>query len=216
MTPRVQSKVTLALAVTFLAGCRLSQATTDRALQRMNEQPRYDVYEASRFFRNGMVMQVPPAGTIARDAALGPVLATGRAVSGAYVSELPVPVTPTLLELGRSRFRIFCAACHGTGGYGGSLVAANLPERRPPSLRSPAMKALPIGLIYQVIVQGFGRMPSYAALLPVDQRWAVVAYLKQLQSLTNARPDERDDSIRGAELRARDSTRAAAAGDSLR
>jgi mono/diheme cytochrome c family protein len=120
---------------------------------------------------------------------------------------LPLPVTPALLELGRSRFRIYCAACHGAGGYGGSIVAANLTERRPPSLRGPPVSSLPPGFVYEIIRQGIGRMPSYAAQLPVHQRWAVVAYLQQLQRTPNAGPGEREDSIRGAELRARDSSR---------
>jgi mono/diheme cytochrome c family protein len=127
---------------------------------------------------------------------------------------IPLPVTAELLALGRSRFRIYCAACHGTGGYGGSIVAANMMGRRPPSLRTPAMAAFPAGFVFEVISRGLGRMPSYAAELPVDQRWAVVAYLKQLQRTDHAAPDERADSIRGAELRAQDSTRAATARDS--
>jgi mono/diheme cytochrome c family protein len=216
MIARFKPRVMVGAVVALLAGCRVNQTTTDRALQRMSEQPRYDVYEASGFFRNGMVMQVPPAGTVSRDAVLDPVMLSGRSASGAYVTAVPVTVTPTLLDLGRSRFRIFCAACHGTGGYGGSVVAANMVDSRPPSLRSPAMRSLPAGFVYQAIGQGLGRMPSYAAQLPVNQRWAVVAYLRQLQSTANARPDERDDSIRGAEIRINDSVRAATAGDSLR
>src|SRR3954470_14493766 len=141
MIRRARCSAHFGVAVGLLAGC-LQQSATDRALQRMSEQPRYDVYEASRFFWNGMTMQVPPAGTVARDAVLDRALATGRSASGAYLTKLPLAVTPELLALGRSRFRIFCGACHGAGGYGGSVVAANLGERRPPSLRSPAVRAL--------------------------------------------------------------------------
>jgi hypothetical protein len=49
----------------------------------------------------------------------------------------------------------------------------------------------------------------------VDQRWAVIAYLKQLQRSPNAGAGEREDSIRGAELRFQDSVRQATAGDTL-
>jgi mono/diheme cytochrome c family protein len=213
MISRARCSAQLAVAMGLLAGC-LNQSATDRALERMNEQPRYDVYEGSRFFPNGMTMQVPPAGTVARDAILDRPLATGRSGAGVYLTTLPVAVTPELLDLGRSRFRIFCGACHGAGGYGGSIVASNLAERRPPSLRSPAVRSLPAGFLYEVIARGLGRMPSYAAQLPVEQRWAVVAYLKRLQRTPNAAPDERADSIRGAELRVQDSVRQAT-GDSL-
>jgi mono/diheme cytochrome c family protein len=202
-------------AAVGLAGCRLSQSVTDRALERMSEQPRYDVYEASRFFRDSMAMRAPPAGTVSRDALLNPQIASGRTGAGSYLQTIPVPVTPQMLEVGRSRFQVFCAACHGAGGYGGSVVAANLTERRPPSLRSPTVSALPAGFFYEVISRGLGRMPSYASELPVDQRWAVVSYVRQLQSRPNAGLDEREDSIRGAELRTVDSIRQLT-GDSLR
>src|SRR5215208_4446977 len=72
-------------AAVGLAGCRLSQSVTDRALERMSEQPRYDVYEASRFFRDSMAMRVPPAGTVSRDALLNPQIASGRTGAGSYL-----------------------------------------------------------------------------------------------------------------------------------
>jgi hypothetical protein len=171
------------LAGGFALGCGLTQGRVDRALQRMNQQPRYDAYSVA--------MRVPPEGTIARDAVLDPALATGRGPSGAYLTQLPVAVTSELLQLG------------------------NLTERRPPSLRSSAVSSLPAGFFYEVITKGLGRMPSYAAELPVEQRWAVIAYLRSRQRSPTAGPDERADSIRGAELRAQDSIRRVS-GDSLR
>jgi mono/diheme cytochrome c family protein len=214
MTARTVRRAQIPSLVCLLVGC-VSRSVTDRALERMSEQPRYDVYESSRFFGDSMVMRVPPGGTVSRHAVLDPPLTTGRTTGGAYLTAVPVSVTPKLRELGRSRFQIFCAACHGTGGYGGSVVASNLPEQRPPSLRSRRVSALPAGFFYEVISRGVGRMPSYAAELPVDQRWAVVAYLQQLQSRPNAGPGERQDSIRGAELRTLDSLRQVR-GDSVR
>ena len=205
----------LPAVLSVLVGCRLDQSVTDRALERMSEQPRYDVYQSSRFFRNGMAMQLPPAGTVARDAVLDPARATGRTRSGGYLSAVPLSITPQLLQMGRSRFQIYCAVCHGAGGYGGSIVASNLAERRPPSLRSATISSLPAGFFYDVIRRGLGRMPSYAAELPVDQRWAVVAYVQQLQRTPKAGPGEREDSIRGAELRTQDSLLQASE-DSLR
>ena len=106
----------LAAVVCLLAGCRLDQSVTDRALERMSDQPRYDVYQSSRFFRNGMAMQLPPAGTVARDAVLDPARATGRTASGGYLAAVPLSVTPELLQMGRSRFHIYCAVCHGARG----------------------------------------------------------------------------------------------------
>lgn len=184
------------LACLMLGGCGSAEPGWSAALQRMKRQPRYDLYERSDFFGDGKVMQPPPAGTVAREDVLRP--------------SAPAE-SPGLLALGRSRFRIFCAACHGAGGFGGSVVAANMTERRPPSLRTPIMAALPDQLVYTVIVNGFGRMPSYAAQLTDRERWAVIAWLRRLQRTPNAAPDERADSVGGAFIRAEDSARAAPA-----
>ena len=190
-----------------LGGCR-GQPRVDQALQRMREQPRYDPYERSGFFANGAAMQPPPEGTIARERVLDRRLATGRSSDGSLLAEVPVLVTADLLARGRSRFEIFCAACHGVGGYGGSVVAYNMVERRPPSLRQPELRSMPAGYFYNVIQSGLGRMPSYAAELPVADRWAVVAYLRQLQRSGPNSPEQRTDSVRAAWLHSQDSAAA--------
>jgi mono/diheme cytochrome c family protein len=179
------------LGLLLLCGCG-AQPAVDAALQRMSDQPRYDVYERSDFFQNGAAMQVPPAGTVSRERVLDTV---------------PLPLGSQLVTIGRTRYQIFCAVCHGTGGYGGSIVAANLVERRPPSLRRPELRSLPAGYFYEIIRDGVGTMPSYAAELSVPERWAVVAYLQQLQRRNTATADEREDSLGAAELRRLDSSR---------
>lgn len=174
------------LAILLLAGCSAGDRW-DQALARMKRQPRYDAYASSGFFRDGKAMQAPVEGTVPREREAG--------------SERAVPAGPELLALGRGRFRIFCAACHGAGGYGGSIVAENLPDRPPPSLRRAELRRVPDQYFYQVITIGIGRMPSYAVELTPRERWAVVAYLRWLQARDHAAPDEREDSLRGARIR---------------
>jgi hypothetical protein len=53
--------------------------------------------------------------------------------------------------------------------------------RPPPNLLAPPYPDRPPGYIYGVVTHGFGLMRSYAAELPVRDRWAVVAYLQVLQ-----------------------------------
>jgi mono/diheme cytochrome c family protein len=151
-------------------------------------------------------MQPPPAGTMAREDALESGAAGGLDAHGTYVTRVPLAATPALLARGRSRFRIICAACHGAGGFGGSIVAENWwPPPRPPSLRSGPAAAVPAGMIYQVVTSGFGRMPAYAPDLPASDRWAVVAYVLALRSRPPADSAERDDSAHAAALRVLDS-----------
>jgi mono/diheme cytochrome c family protein len=197
----VSARAYAALTGLVLAGCS-QQAAVDRALERMREQPRYEAYRATRFFTDGKVMQAPPEGTVPRERVLDGILATGRDRTGRYVVELPATVTDGLLDRGRTRFGIFCAACHGAGGWGGSIVAGNMVERRPSSLHT-RIAALPPGRLYEIVRAGYGRMPGYAGELSVEDRWAVVAYVRALAGRPVADSAEREDSIRGAELQAR-------------
>ncbi|CAN94682.1 hypothetical protein sce4519 [Sorangium cellulosum So ce56] len=96
------------------------------------------------------------------------------------MARIPVPVTIELLQHGKERFEINCAACHGVAGDGESEVARNMTLRRPPSLVDPRVQAFPPGRIYRVIVEGYGLMRSYEAQVPLMERWAIVAYVKAL------------------------------------
>ncbi len=49
------------------------------------------------------------------------------------MARIPVPVTIELLQYGKERFEIHCAACRGVAGDGESEVARNM-TLRPPSL----------------------------------------------------------------------------------
>jgi mono/diheme cytochrome c family protein len=82
---------------------------------------------------------------------------------------------------GRNRFDIYCAACHGRLGDAASKVAENMTLRKPANLLTAPYLTYPPGRIAAAIAEGYGLMRSYAAELPVEDRWAVVAYVKALQ-----------------------------------
>lgn len=179
----------LALASLLLvAGCDV--------LDPMMVQDKLKPYRESETTANGISMLAPPPGTVSRERVLGPALATGRNPDGTPLARVPVPVTRELLEQGRRHFDITCATCHGYVGDGRSLVARNMSLRPPPSLLELASR--PDGHFFQVISQGFGLMPSYAGELGVEERWAVVAYLRALQLSQRARLD-----LAPAEVRSR-------------
>ena len=156
-----------------------------------DRQPRAHPYKESVFFADGLSMRPPPEGTVPRERITGnPVLTTGRegetgqiAANGervpSYAKAIPLPVTRKLLDLGRKRFDITCATCHGPAGDGNSIVATQMSLRPPPSLHKYNDRAP--GYIFEVISKGFGLMASYAAELTVEERWAVVAYVRALQ-----------------------------------
>jgi mono/diheme cytochrome c family protein len=141
-------------------------------------------------------MRTPPAGTVAYRSALDPVVATGLGPDGRPVATVPLPLTAATLARGRSRFEIICAACHGVLGDGESQVALNMSLRRPPSLH--AYRDVPDGHVFRVITHGFGLMPSYAPALSVEDRWAVVAYVRALQLSQYAKVEQLPPAAREA------------------
>jgi mono/diheme cytochrome c family protein len=179
-----------------LAGALLVAGCSDCDLNRMVDQPRYTSYEACEVCPGGTIMMHPPEGTVARSAPLaaGP-LATGRA-GGAFAAAIPIAVDRAVLARGRSRFDVFCAACHGRLGDGRSQVAENMTLRRPPDLVAPPYTEYPPGRIFAAITDGFGLMLSYAGELPLEDRWAVVAYVQVLQLSQRAPLDELPPQIR--------------------
>jgi mono/diheme cytochrome c family protein len=170
----------LVAAALALAGCP--------RLDPMQRQAKVKAYQASSFHADGLAMQAPPAGTVPYGAPADPAVETGRGPDGKPVAASPVPVDEALLARGRARFDIHCAVCHGALGDGDSQVAMNMSLRRPPSLH--LYRDRPDGYLYQVINQGFGLMPSYAGALPVQDRWAVVAYVRALQLSQHAAVDQ--------------------------
>jgi hypothetical protein len=159
-----------------------------------DRQPKANRYKESDFYDNGLSMQAPPEGTVPRERVTGKLaLTTGREADGPlqpngeplprYVTTVPLPITRKLLDLGRKRYDITCGTCHGPAGNGDSIVATQMSLRPPPSLHKYIER--PAGYFYEVITKGFGMMASYAAELTIEERWAIVAYVRALQLSQN-------------------------------
>ena len=144
-------------------------------------------------------MRTPPEGTVPRGSDLGDPLVTEGVVNGVYADHIPIPVTRDLFARGRERFDIYCAACHGVLGDGRTVVAARMKLRPPPSILGVA--DVP-GRLYGVVAQGYGLMPSYAAQLTVEERWAIVAYLRALQRSQKSSLDDLPEALRAEALAA--------------
>ena len=153
-----------------LAACR----------QDMHDQPKYRGLRGSDFFADGQGARPLVANTVARghlnDDAL---LATGKEGQN-DATEFPFPVTEQVMARGHERFDIYCSPCHGRTGEGNGMVVRR-GFRRPPSYAEDRLRDAPIGHFYDVITNGFGAMPDYQTQIPVNDRWAIVAYVKALQ-----------------------------------
>jgi mono/diheme cytochrome c family protein len=178
---RIATIATAVVMSAALASCEDDGHAPAWNFERMLTQPRVDAYEATSFFADGAAMRRPPADTVARERVLDPPgLVDGRDGAG-WVERIPLTVDRALLERGRGRFEVYCAACHGLVGDAKTPVADAMTLRRPTSLHDARVRDLPDGRLYAVVRDGYGMMPPYAAVLSLHDRWAVVAYVRALQ-----------------------------------
>jgi mono/diheme cytochrome c family protein len=197
------------VVILVMTACTKSSERERGDFERMRIQQRDETDAPSGRFARDERLRHPPAGTMSRESEADSGAIGSGVSAGQPVTIVPLDVTPALLALGRAKFTVYCAVCHGAGGFGGSIVAANMGAPRPPSLRTAAVQALAPGFVFDIATRGIGRMPPYAPQLTARERWAVVAYLEQLQHATSSTPDERADSLRAIEIRSIDSTLAA-------
>jgi mono/diheme cytochrome c family protein len=170
--------------------------TPEPSLERMVIQPRMNAYGTNPYFTDQRAMRRPPEGTIDRNRSVGQLDLTHGIKDDRYVDKLPIPLTRALLERGRDRFAIFCAACHGIAGEGVSAVARKMQSVKPPDLTTGKPRMLSDGYLFRVVTEGFGLMPSYAAQLDVRDRWAVVAYVRALELSRRVRLSDLPESLR--------------------
>ena len=199
-----------------LAGC-------ERAMHDMYQQPKDGSGKPDPQFAADSSQRTPPPGAIAyaggeaadissgrhgrlrppvyRSPGVLPVAADGsphaRVADAPAPRANPRPITLALLQRGRQRYDIYCAACHGLDGDGdGMVVQRGFPA--PPSYHTERLRHAPDSHIYDVITHGYGVMYPYADRVDPDDRWAIVAYVRALQlsrHLPAARLDAQDRAI---------------------
>lgn len=147
----------------------------------MSEQQKLNPQKPSELFADGFGMRTPVKGTVAKGYI--PYLAKGQA-NPTELLENPYLITEENIKLGKSKYLTFCSPCHGNFGDGDSRLRGQFPN--PPSLHSQRARDFKDGMIYHVIVNGQNSMPSYAPYLDIEERWAIVNYVRVLQRAKNA------------------------------
>jgi mono/diheme cytochrome c family protein len=213
-----------------LAGCRgdRNEKPPRQFFPDMDDQPKWHPQGASEFFADGRTMRKPVTGTVAfgrvpwtssedwaanfmqqrtdllRDDAK---VYQGTAADGSYLDTIPVNVNLALIEKGREKFNIYCAACHGYDGLGKGMVGSQwsypLPNFMDAKYRRGATeevtdaggkKSVQLartgldGYIFHTVrygvlgPDGSQKMPGYAHALDEHEAWSVVAYFRVLQA----------------------------------
>ncbi len=171
-------------------------------IQDMDAQLKFKAQNPNTLFNDGRSMRPPLEGVIAR----GDLMEDAHYYKGVVGSEwatifpTQIPVTINLLRRGQERFNIYCQPCHGLAGYGDGIVNERAMELmnapllgngttwvQPKSIHEEAIREQPVGQIFNSITNGVRNMSGYASQIPVEDRWAIVAYAKALQRSQHAR-----------------------------
>jgi mono/diheme cytochrome c family protein len=193
-----------AAAFVLLSGCR----------QDMHNQPKFIPLRSSEFFSDRRSARYPVPGTVSRldpnDVAAHPeerladeqqldpnsYYLTGKH-GQTYGNDLPLNAPlKDVLERGRQRYNIYCTPCHSMLGDGNGMIVQR-GFKRPPSFHLQRLRNAPLGYFYEIIGNGFGGMPDYAAQVHPADRWAIAAYIRALQLSQNAADADVEDKHRG-------------------
>ena len=147
------------LVALVAANFGLSDNPTRRNWEAMPEMVRtiaYKSFTANPNFADGKTLQLPPEGTIPREAAR------------------------QFTRPGAVVYQIYCQPCHGGAGKGdGPVAMRGFPP--PPSFLSDHALHLTDDQMFEIVSHGQKNMPSYAVQVPPQDRRAVISYVRSLQ-----------------------------------
>ncbi len=173
----------------------------------MAHQPKFQPQHRNEIFDDGRAARMPVPGTVpigltlpgAYDIGGGSNIGgtftsapdyfnTGRmgAVYGDGIPEQLAAQGLDLLKRGQERFAINCSHCHGKTGAGDGVVKS-FGLMTVASLLIDANVNQPDGRIFNTITHGRTTMGALGATITVEDRWAIVAYVRALQKVASGK-----------------------------
>jgi mono/diheme cytochrome c family protein len=198
---------TIPLALIFRARSAYSDQPRIHIIQNMDNQPKFVSQEVNMLFLDGRTMRPRVEGTIARGEMVADTHFFMGVVQDAWATEFPssLVVDRAFIKRGQNRFNIYCALCHGAGGYGDGLIhqrAKRLVETgvngtswvAPKNIHEDEIREQPVGQLFNTVTNGVRTMSGYASQIPTEDRWAIIAYVRALQVSRHADPSTVSDS----------------------
>ena len=162
----------------------------------MDDQDKIKTQKPSEFFADGQGSRKPVAGTVPRGFEAdgsGPsfgnselYIHTGK-MGDAYGDGMPEELelndetAAGFLRHGKERYELSCIPCHGPAGDGkGTVAKLGIPTVA--SLLNFPKSTYPDGKMFETITKGKGLMGGYGYNIPVNDRWAIIAYVRALQT----------------------------------
>ena len=157
-------------AMLVLAGCR----------QDMHDQPKFTPQRGTTFYADGRSARPQVANTVARSQGDEHSYFYTGFVNGQEGDGLPIELTPATMERGQERYNIYCTPCHSRVGNGDGMIVQR-GYRPAGNFHTDRLRKAPLGHFFNVITNGYGAMPEYAAQITPEDRWAITAYIRALQ-----------------------------------
>ncbi len=120
-----------------------------------------------------------------------------------------VEITESFVHRGKKQYEVYCGVCHGQSGNGNGMIwvraqtlSAENNGMTPPKsmidLASYGEEVYPNGKLYDIIVNGSANriMPGYREQISVEDRWAIIAYIRALQYAQRAPVDQLPRELR--------------------
>ena len=172
----------------------------------MKWQPRYDAQHETGFYADSRAARPPVAGTVPLGYTSPKSYYTTGANNNAAVKEpgafsdapdyfntgrfgavygdgFPAEIgeiNEAFMARGRERFNVNCSPCHGATGVGNGIVK-QLGLTTVANLQDTRIRPMPDGQIFNTITLGKNTMGAYGPNVTVEDRWAILAYLRALQ-----------------------------------
>lgn len=167
----------------------------------MDHQDKLKAQKPSHFFEDGLGSRKPVPGTVPMGhaealmpleftAGLDSYYASG-VIGESYGHGLPEELGASeglkgelLLNRGKEMYEVHCGICHGQSGDGAGVVGKYFTKYNVvvANLHNFGPDSHPDGYIFHVISNGKGNMGGYKHNLPLQDRWAITAYLRVLQA----------------------------------
>jgi len=146
----------------------------------------YRSQTANSVFTDGKTQQAPVPGTIARGEKPFPYPNTpgGRQAAG-WNLENPYADSPQARKRGREVYRHFCLHCHGPEGRGYGPVARR--SLLAMSIVDEVTRRRPDGGLFHILTYGRLYMPAHGGLIDPEDRWKVIAFVRELQRMEEER-----------------------------
>jgi mono/diheme cytochrome c family protein len=175
------------IALLFLSGCSSVQRQPPiQVWDDMKFQEKFKPQMENEIFADRRDSRVPPDDTVARGHMTEDTAYYTGMDGDLYAGKNPVPVTMDLLKKGQAKFGTYCTPCHDRTGSGQGIVPLHVPSWQPSNLMEDRVVQFADGEIFNVITNGRRTMPPYKYQISVEDRWAIISYLRVLQRAAHA------------------------------